>query len=56
MAKVAPYHTDSEEYPPKHRQVYHDKDTCPDARKIQQKHRKFGTGGKKHCEECDKVD
>ena len=24
MAKVAPYHTNSPEYPPTHRNVYHD--------------------------------
>ena len=35
MATVSPYHTNSEEYPPKHREVYHDKDTCPDGKKIQ---------------------
>lgn len=55
MATVTAYHTDSEEYPPKHREVYHDKNTCPDGNKIEQKHRKTGTGGKKHCLECNKV-
>jgi len=52
MAKVAPYHTNSEEYPPKHREVYHDHDDCFEGKKIQQKHRLSGTGGKKRCEEC----
>jgi hypothetical protein len=55
MAKVPAYHTDSPEYPPKHREVYHDKDTCPDGKRIKPEHRKPGTGGKKHCLECDKV-
>jgi hypothetical protein len=55
MATVSPYHTNSQEYPPKHREVYHDKDTCPDGKRIQQKHIEHGTGGKKHCEECYKV-
>ena len=55
MATVAAFHTDSDEYPPRHREVYHDKDTCPDGKRIQSKHRKYGTGGKKHCLECDKV-
>jgi hypothetical protein len=55
MATVAAYHTDSEEYPPKHREVYHDKDTCPDGKRIQANHKKYGTGSKKHCLECDKV-
>lgn len=43
------------EYPPKHREVYHDKDTCPDGKRIKNEHRESGTGGKKHCLECDKV-
>jgi hypothetical protein len=55
MAKVPAFHTDSEEYLPKHREVYHDKDTCPDGKKIEEKHRKDGDGNKKHCLECDKV-
>jgi hypothetical protein len=52
MATVSPYHTDSPEYP---REVYHDKDTCPDGRRIKPEHRKSGTGGKRHCLECYKV-
>ncbi len=55
MAKVAAFHTDSPEYLPKHRVVYHDKDTCQDGKRIEQEHRKPGTGNKKHCLECDKV-
>jgi hypothetical protein len=55
MAKVSPYHTNSTEYPPKHREVYHDKDTCPDGKRIKSEHRLAGTGNKKHCLECDKV-
>jgi hypothetical protein len=55
MATVAAFHTDSPEYLPKHREVYHDKDTCPDGKKIKTEHRKSGIGGKKHCLECDKM-
>jgi hypothetical protein len=44
MAKVSPYHTNSTEYPPKHREVYHDKDTCPDGKRIKPEHRLAGTG------------
>jgi hypothetical protein len=54
MSKVAPFHTDSPEYPPQHREVYHDKDTCPDGKKILPQHRKQGTGNKKPCEVCPK--
>ena len=55
MSKVAPFNTDSSEYLPKHREVYHDKDTCPDGKKILPRHRIAGIGNKKHCLECDKV-
>ncbi len=56
MAKIAPYNTDSPEYPPQHRNVYHDHDDCPDGRRIKPEHRKPGTGGKEHCKECIKLD
>jgi hypothetical protein len=56
MAKVYPYHTNSPEYPPSHREVYHDKDTCPDRKRIKSEHKESGQGGKLHCKECDKVD
>ena len=52
MATVSAYHTNSPEYP---REVYHDKDTCPDGKRIKPEHRESGTGGKKHCHECYKV-
>jgi hypothetical protein len=55
MAIVSAFNTNSSEYPPKHREVYHDKDTCPDGKRIKPEHREAGTGGKKHCLECDKV-
>jgi hypothetical protein len=55
MARVSPFHTNSPEYPPKHREVYHDKDTCPDGKRIKDEHRERGTGNKKHCSECYKV-
>lgn len=55
MATVPPFHTNSPEYPPRHRRVYHDKDTCPDGKRILTQDRESGTGGKKHCRECDKV-
>ena len=37
-----------------HREVYHDTDACPDGKRIKSEHRETGTGGKKHCLECDK--
>ena len=44
MATVPPYHTNSPEYLPKHREVYHDKDTCPDGKRIKREHWESGTG------------
>jgi hypothetical protein len=55
MAKVAPYHTNSPEYPPKHREVYHDHDNCPDGKRIKPEHRLSGTGEKPRCKECVKL-
>ena len=55
MSKVESYHTDSPEYPPKQREVYHYKDTCPDGKRIKAEHRKSGTGNEKPCLECAKV-
>jgi hypothetical protein len=54
MAKVNPFHTNSPEYPPTHREVYHDTDTCPDGKRIKPEHRENGNGNKKHCLECEK--
>jgi hypothetical protein len=54
MGTVAAYHTNSPEYPPEHREVYHNKDTCPDGKKIKREHREAGTGNKKPCKECPK--
>jgi hypothetical protein len=51
MAKVAPYHTNS----PEHREVYHDHDDCPDGKRIKREHEEQGTGSKKPCKECRKL-
>jgi hypothetical protein len=55
MAKVYPYNTNSQEYPPSHRNVHHDHDDCPDGKRIQSQHRETGTGGKPLCDECKKL-
>ena len=52
MAKVAAFHTNSTEYPPEHRNVYHDHDDCHDGKLIKPQHRVNGTGGKLRCKEC----
>ena len=55
MARVAPYHTNSAEYPPSHREAYHNHDNCPDGKRIMPKHREPGAGGKPLCKECIKL-
>jgi hypothetical protein len=52
MTNLSQYHTNSEEYPPKDREVYHDHEDCPDGKRILPKHRLEGTGGKPRCKEC----
>jgi hypothetical protein len=56
MAKTAPYHTNSPEYPPEHRNVHHNHDDCPDGKRIKPEHLiKNDTGGKPLCKECNKL-
>ena len=55
MVRIVPFHTESQNYEPKHRKVFHDKSTCPEGKRIEKKHRQLGTGGKKHCPECEKA-
>jgi len=55
MSKVPAYNTDSLEYPPEHRNVYHDHSDCKDGKKILPVHKKSGTGGKQRCKECIKL-
>lgn len=56
MPKVEPYHTNSHEYSEEHREVYHDKNTCPSGKRIKPEHREQGTGNRKHCSQCKKAD
>jgi len=55
MTKISPYHTNSTEYPPEHRNVHHDHDDCPDGKRILPQHRVSGTGEKPRCKECIKL-
>lgn len=52
MARVAPYHTNSPEYPPEHRDVYHDDSDCPNGKQILPQHRESGTGNRPRCAHC----
>ena len=55
MTKIAPYHTDTVDYPRDVRNVYHDHNDCPDGESIQSWHRKDGDGKKPHCRVCKKI-
>ena len=55
MTKTLPYHTNSAEYPPQHRAVYHDHSDCPDGKRIEPKHRLAGTGNKTRCDRCKQL-
>jgi hypothetical protein len=55
MSKVAAYHTTNPEYPPTHREVYHDHDDCQYGKAIKAVDRLPGTGGKLRCKECIKL-
>ena len=55
MTKVRAYHTNSPEYPPTHRNVYHDHDNCPYGKDIKAIHRVDGDGNRPRCDECKKL-
>jgi hypothetical protein len=55
MSKVSPYNTSSTEYPPTHRNVYHDHNDCKYGKAILPKDRQSGTGNKLRCDECKKL-
>jgi hypothetical protein len=52
MAKVSAFHTNSPEYPPTHRNVYHDESECGYGKEIKQEHRVSGTGNRPRCSQC----
>jgi formylmethanofuran dehydrogenase subunit E len=55
MAKVDPFHTDSPEYPPSHRDVFHDQSECSYGKEIKLEHRRAGEGGRPLCKECERL-
>ena len=52
MPHESPFHTDSPEYPPTHRNVYHDNSLCDHGKAIKQEHRVSGPGGRPRCDRC----
>jgi hypothetical protein len=55
MSKVSPYHTNSTEYPPTHRDVHHDHDDCKYGKEIKPEHRVAGKGDRPRCAECTRL-
>ncbi len=55
MPKVNPFHTNSPEYPPSHRNVYHDNSECKFGKDIKSWHRVDGEGERPRCDECSKL-
>ncbi|HEX6700717.1 MAG TPA: hypothetical protein VF101_08310 [Gaiellaceae bacterium] len=54
--RVDPFHTNSPEYPPTHRNVYHDQSECGYGKEIKPEHRVAGTGDRARCERCEELD
>ena len=50
-----PFHTDSPEYAPTHRNVYHDNALCEYGKEIKQQHRISGSGGRARCSRCNSL-
>lgn len=56
MSKVSSFHTKNMEYPPTHRNVYHDHDDCQYGREILRNHDNLpGSDGRPRCSECIKL-
>ena len=46
------YHTNSDEYGPKNREVYHNNNNCSEGKKINEEYREPGDVGRPLCEKC----
>jgi hypothetical protein len=56
MAKVSPFHTTNEEYPPTHRNVFHDVSECSYGKEIKRDGNDVaGEGGRPCCERCKEL-
>ncbi len=56
MPKVEPFHTNSPEYPPTHRNVYHDHSECKFGKDIKSWHRIHGKAERPRCDECIRLE
>jgi hypothetical protein len=53
MGKIPAFHTNSPEYGPKHRNVYHDQSECGYGKEIKPWHRIDGTANRPRCDRCE---
>jgi hypothetical protein len=53
MPYEPPFHPDNPEYPPTHRNVYHDNTVCEYGKEIKPEHRVPGPGGRPRCDRCN---
>ena len=56
MAKIDAFHTNSLEYPPGHRSVFHDQSECSYGKDVLEEHRIDGEDDRPRCHECGKLD
>ena len=55
VTRIPDFHTNSPEYPPSHRNVYHDQSGCKYGKEIKLPHRLSGQGGRPRCDECKRL-
>lgn len=56
MTKVPAFHTDSDDYRPEDKWVYHDNDKCGYGNRIKRDGNNIaGTAGRKRCSKCDEM-
>ena len=53
---LLPFYATAYEYTNEQTRVYHDQSECPEARKIQLRHRIEGTGGRPYCKGRDRIE
>jgi len=53
MAKIEPFHTNSDEYREEDKKVYHDDTECGYGKEIKSWHREQGKDDRRRCDRCD---
>jgi hypothetical protein len=56
MTKVPAFHTTNPEYPPTHRDVFHDQSDCGYGKDIKPEDRVAGEGGRPRCHRCEDLE